>query len=61
MLTKTLRILEEEGFVERNEEEGTAQKVEYSLTKAGKILSEGVLFCIDKLYDSLVERDESSF
>ena len=56
MLSQTLRILEEEGFVLRKEWSGLPPKVEYRLSEAGLRLSKKVQELIQCFYGELVNR-----
>jgi len=50
MLSKSLKLLEEEGLVYRRELEKRPPHVEYGLTDAGTRIAEGILYVIQQLY-----------
>jgi DNA-binding HxlR family transcriptional regulator len=57
MLAETLRVLEEEGLVRRQEWAEKPPRVEYSLTDAGTKVSHGILGVFQDLYAALEARE----
>lgn len=53
MLSKTLKVLEEERLIYREEWEEKLPHVEYGLTDRGKRISAGIVSVIDVLYSEL--------
>jgi DNA-binding HxlR family transcriptional regulator len=58
MLAQTLKVLEEEGFIQRRDWDEKPPRVEYSLTEAGRKMSEGVHVFIADFYEALKARKE---
>lgn len=56
MLAQTLKVLEEEGLIERKEWDEKPPRVEYCLTQAGQKVSGGVALVISDLYQALESR-----
>jgi len=56
MLTQTLKVLEEEGLVSRQEWKEKPPRVEYSLTEGGARISRSMTKCIMELYAELDTR-----
>jgi DNA-binding HxlR family transcriptional regulator len=56
MLSQTLKVLEEEGLVLREEWDEKPPRVEYSLTEAGTLISASLAVVIDQLYGELERR-----
>lgn len=57
MLTHTLKVLEEEGFVTRTDWNEKPPRIEYSLSEAGIKMTEGVQVFISNFYEALITRD----
>jgi DNA-binding HxlR family transcriptional regulator len=53
MLAQTLKVLEEEGLVLRQEWNEKPPRVEYSLTEGGARISRSITKCINELYAEL--------
>jgi DNA-binding HxlR family transcriptional regulator len=58
MLAQTLKVLEEEGFVQRRDWNEKPPRVEYSLTEAGRKVAEGIQVFITDFYEALNTRSE---
>lgn len=58
MLSKSLKILEEEALIYRKDFNEKPPRVEYGLTESGKRISGGVLNVIKQLYVELERKDE---
>jgi DNA-binding HxlR family transcriptional regulator len=56
MLAQTLKVLEEEGLVLRQEWDEKPPRVDYSLTEAGQHLAKGIGGVISDLYTQLDQR-----
>lgn len=59
MLAQTLKVLEEEGFVTRMDWNEKPPRIEYSLSKAGLKMAEGVQGFISNFYQALNARDRT--
>jgi DNA-binding HxlR family transcriptional regulator len=59
MLAQTLKVLEEEGLVLRQEWDEKPPRVEYSLTEGGTRISRSIKRCISELYAELDRRPEA--
>jgi DNA-binding HxlR family transcriptional regulator len=58
MLAQTLKVLEEEGFLQRRDWNEKPPRVEYFLTEAGRKMAEGVQVFIADFYKALKKRSE---
>ncbi len=56
MLSQTLKVLEQEGLVHRQEWDGKPPRVEYSLTESGQRISRSISLVIEDLYVELEKR-----
>ena len=56
MLSQTLKVLEEEGLVLRQEWDEKPPRVEYSLTESGRRISSSIAGVISQLYGELEAR-----
>ncbi|MDC7239178.1 MAG: helix-turn-helix domain-containing protein [Spirochaetales bacterium] len=56
MLSKSLKVLEEEGFVYRKEYDQKPPRVEYGLTESGSRISLSITTVINQLYNELEDR-----
>jgi len=56
MLSRTLKVLVDQGLVDRKEYDEKPPRVEYSLTPSGRRISDSVRTVIDQLYLVLDER-----
>ena len=56
LLSQTLKVLEEEGLVHRDEWDERPPRVEYRLTEAGQKISASLMAVIDQLYGELERR-----
>jgi len=59
MLAQTLKVLEEEGFVDRMDWNEKPPRIEYSLSDAGIKMSDGVQVFISDFYEALNARDRT--
>lgn len=60
MLAQTLKVLEEEGLVSRQEWNEKPPRVEYSLTEGGARISRSIAKCITELYAELDRHSRGS-
>ena len=56
MLSRTLKALEQEGLVHREEWDQKPPRVEYRLTDGGRRISKSIISVIDTLYEEMEER-----
>lgn len=56
MLSKSLKLLEDESFIYRKDFNEKPPRVEYGLTDSGKRISGGVLGVIEQLYKEMAQR-----
>lgn len=60
MLSKSLKILEEENLIYRKDFNEKPPRVEYGLTESGTRIAKGFLDVIEKLYAEMERKDDSS-
>ncbi len=60
MLSKTLKVLVDEGLVIRRDFNEKPPRVEYSLSESGQHIGNAVLEVISRLYESMNSRDEQT-
>ncbi len=58
MLSKSLKLLEEEGFLYRKDYDEKPPRVEYGLTPSGSRIAESIVLVINQLYNELENGDQ---